>query len=105
MLSIGECEIFASFMSDHNIIGITLNDRDETKHGRGTWKFNSRLLADNEYKENMNILIDEWINKYRDVKDARLKWDVIKTKIRGFTISYCSHKAKLKRQMENELLK
>ena len=49
-----------------------------------------------------NILA--FIEKYRDVSDLGLKWDVIKMEIRSFTVQYSKRKARLEKDKENQLL-
>ena len=46
----------------------------------------------------MNILLDECTIKYKDVKDKGLKWDLIKSDVRGCTISHASYKVKMKKK-------
>ena len=41
--------------------------------------------------------------KYNDVTDLGLKWDVIKMKIRSFTLQYSNKKARIERDKEKEL--
>ena len=41
--------------------------------------------------------------KYSDLEDDRLKWELIKMEIRTLTISYSKHKAKRRRNRETEL--
>ena len=57
---------------------------DEIKHKRGTgfWKFNQSLLQDENYVSSP-LQIPNFKQKYVDVEELRLKWDLIK--IRGFT--------------------
>ena len=46
--------------------------------------------------------IYEYREKYTNVEDLGLKWDLIKMEIRGFTIKYC--KIKMKKCEREELL-
>ena len=48
--------------------------------------------------------IPAFIEKYRDVSDLGLKWDVIKMEIRSFTVQYSKRKARLEKDKENQLL-
>ena len=41
--------------------------------------------------------------KYNDVTDLGLKWDVIKMKIRSFTLQYSNKTARIERDKEKEL--
>jgi hypothetical protein len=84
---------------------LSIENKENEPKGRGTWKFNSSLLKDVEYTKKINNLMDECEGKYKDVTDKGLKWDVIKSEIRGATISYSSYKAKTTREAEQKLLK
>ena len=53
----------------------------------------------NKLRENIILLQ----NKYFDIDDSGLKWDLIKMEIRGFTIKYSKPKAK-KTKNEERLL-
>ena len=100
-----ECKINPSILSDHSVITLKINNDEKIEKGKGMWKLNVTLLNDPVYIKRINELIEELIEKYKDIKDPRLKWDVIKMDVRGSTISYASYKAKMKREHEVELLK
>ena len=94
---VDKCDIKPSFLSDHNPILLGFKSETKQTRGRGTWKFNSSLLRDNEYVKNMNELLDTQVNKYDKMADKGLAWDVIKSEIRGYTIGYSSYKSKQKK--------
>ena len=48
--------------------------------------------------------IAAFLEKYRDVSDLGLKWDVIKMEIRSFTVQYPKRKARSEKDKENQLL-
>ena len=89
---IAKSQIQNSICSDHNIVMIELILTDEPVKGRGSWKFNNSLLEDSEYVKK----IHEYLNTGQDElkgMDPRLKWDFIKMKIRGITLSHSAYKA------------
>ena len=54
-------------------------------------------MEDNEYVE---LIEENYVaihEKYSDLKDDWLKWELIKMKIRRLTISYSKHKEKQRR--------
>jgi exonuclease III len=104
IFNIIECKINPAFLSDHNIVSISIAIKEEQKRGRGMWKFNNSLLSDSVYIKRINSLIEECETKYGKMNDKRMVWDVIKMEIRGSTVSYCSYKAKKDRETEKELL-
>jgi exonuclease III len=102
--NVASCSINPAFYSYHNIISMTIHAPMPQQRGKGTWKFNNSLLRDCEYTAKMKVLFEECKTKYRDINDKRLVWDVIKSDIRGFTISHSSHKAKKVKEYETKLL-
>ena len=75
----------------------------EERRGPGLWKFNNTIVDDEEYinliKENYPVIGE----KYRDLDDHRLKWELIKMEIRGLTIAYSKNKAKRQRKRESDV--
>ena len=75
-------------MSDHSPICIQINTNDGVfKKGQNYWKFNSSLLNDNVYTAGMKKLIEEKGVEYAEM-DKQIKWELIKFKIRKFTMEY-----------------
>ena len=62
------------------------------------------MLEDDDYVSKLRESVEEFKQKYADVDDLGLKWDLIKMEIRGFTIKYSKIKAK-KRETEESTLK
>jgi exonuclease III len=100
--NVEKIEIGHSLYSDHSPVHLTLANKQEVIKGRGFWKFNTSLLKDLEYIEKINNLIIEEQTRQTSGNKGLL-WDTIKMQIRGFTISYTSHKAKEKRKYISEL--
>jgi hypothetical protein len=60
-------------------------------------------LRDKEYVAKINQTIEETVETHKEMKDHGLLWDTVKMKIRGASISYASHKAKINRKYEKKL--
>ena len=73
--------------------------------GPGFWKFNSSLLEDSDYTATMTEKIPQFIDKYKDLEDKRLLWEMIKMEIRSFRITFTKTKAKKCRDQETFLTK
>ena len=89
---------------DHKAIKLCLKPFKSTR-GPGLWKFNNSLLKDAEY---VNLISDKYPiirEKYADIADKRLKWEMIKMELRGVTISFAKHKAKNFNKQELDLQK
>lgn len=76
----------------------------EYPRGPGFWKFNSFLLEDDVHTEKLMFKIPHFINKYQDLEDNGLLWELIKMEIRAFPISYSKQKAKMKKDYEEDLI-
>ncbi len=74
--------------TDHKPIEITISLSNNTQRGPGYWKFNCQLLYDDHYTEKIKTLIAEKKQEYELMEDKGLKWDIIKCKLRSFTITY-----------------
>ena len=98
------CKIVYAPETDHSAILIYLKS-DEMRHkkGPGFWKFNQSLLKDETYVSSLRAEIPNFRQKYNDVEDLTLKWDLIKMEIRGFTIKYSKNKAKKRKSSEIHL--
>ena len=95
------CSIINAPESDHS--AITPHLKSETlmePKGPGFWKFNNSLLEDCEYVNKLREDISLFKNKYSNVQNASIKWDLIKMEIRGFTIKFSKIKAKRRRNEE-----
>ena len=65
-------------------------------------KFKSSLINDEKYAKRLDYKI--WLTEYEsEVKDKRLLWDMVKYRIRLFTISYCKQKSNERCDVELKL--
>ena len=96
-------DIIPSVNSDHSAIVLHFNNIDQQKHGPSFWKFNASLLND----ENLVLLINQsvplWLDKFKEVIDKRVLWDLIKYRIRQVTINYSREKAWQRRQKISDI--
>ena len=98
------CEILNAPETDHCIIKLHLKSESSRQpKGPGFWKFNNSLLEDEKYTNKLHESITLFKNKYSDVDDLSLRWDLLKMEIRGFTVKYSKIKAK-KRKSEELIL-
>lgn len=98
-------EILAGIHSDHEIISLSFRNPSSCR-GPGFWKFNSSLLADEEYVREMGDFIDSFENE-NIPNDPLLKWDFLKFRIKEFTREFSMRKVrernKFKTDLENRL--
>ena len=99
-----EVDIKPSIKTDHSLITLKLSINNENKRGPGFWKFNDSLLKDIQYVTDMKQLIEDQKRDLRYMHDKAQKWDIIKYKIREFTIQYSKETAKARKLFENEMI-
>ena len=85
-------ETRTSIAPDHKAIFLSLKIENSFKRGPGTWKFNNSLLQDENYLQLIKDSYASIENKYKDVENKQLLWELIKMEIRAETISYSKTK-------------
>ena len=110
---VNSADIEYAYRSDHSPIYISLSFNEQVR-GKGSWKFNNRLLYDTEYVRIVKDCIQDTIKQYKNDNcenlfetsfsiDDQLLWETIKLMIRGKTISYSSFKKKERVTREKNL--
>ena len=85
-----------TLFSEHSAIMLNIHwFYQRKKSGPGFWKFNASLLEDKEYVKKMCENILTVIEKYRDVSDLGLKWDVIMSRWKSKALQCSTPKEKL----------
>ena len=79
--------IFAPNTDQSAVVTLVQSGELSRKPGPGFWKFNSSLLEDNEYVNGIRKCIESAKDKYKDIEDCGLKWDLTKMELRGFSIA------------------
>ncbi len=99
-------DIIPSIRSDHSAILLQFQNIPNPKRGQSFWKFNSSLLQDKKYTEEMRRRLSNWKIEC-DMSDKRMKWEMIKYEIRKFTINFSKAKKqetqKIQRDLERKL--
>jgi exonuclease III len=96
-------DIRPSIKSDHNAISLKLRTGKQ-KNGPSFWKFNASLTTDNNYREQIRDVIHNCIDDCNSqVLSKQITWELCKTEIKCFTISYCKEKSKNKNKEINQL--
>ncbi len=103
--SIIAVDILPNIWSDHSAVLLTVKHSLNTKRGNSYWKFNSSLVEDNIYVEQLIHRIEHWKEQYESIQDKRVVWELIKYEIRKFTMSYCSQKKMDNKRSEEQKLR
>ena len=96
-------EIRPSFAPDHKAIFLSFEIQGEFKRGPGSWKFNNKLLEDQNYNNFINSSYPKILDKYKDVKSKKLLWEMIKMEVRSKTIQYSKSRRLNSKRKEIEL--
>jgi len=91
------CDIVPGFKSDHNCVTLNLENKT-SQRGRGLWKFNSSLLQDEKFKEEIIKSIESLAQDNREAEDILL-WDTMKCCLRGNCIGYAISKSKKEKKI------
>ena len=80
-----------------------LSNDNSDNNGRGLWKYNSSLVYDEFYVENMKKLIVKIDTSNEFLEDSQMKWEFLKYEIRKFRIDYSKTAAKIRKQHKIDL--
>jgi hypothetical protein len=97
-------DISTSTRSDHSLISLDFYKSDIPKRGPSFWHFNANLLKDQAYVNLINRQYEMAKDKYTDLEDKGLKWDLIKMELRTSTICFSKNKANENRENIKELM-
>ena len=81
-----------SITPDHKSLYLNLEIKNEFKRGPGLWKFNNTLLEDKNYKQFVTIKYPQILEKYSEVTEKQMLWELIKMDLRSETIKYSKEK-------------
>jgi hypothetical protein len=96
-------DIAPGLKSDHSLVSLSLKIKNTQQKGRGFFKFNSSLLKDGTYVQEVKRLITNCKHEHAQERNLGLLWDALKCQVRCFSISHASAKAKEKHLYEKEL--
>lgn len=97
-------KILESIHTDHKLIFLEIVPGKNDLRGRGFWKFNNSLLNDRSYITSLEHIFNSKKEEYSDTNDKRVLWDLLKYEIQSYTMEYAIKKAKIRRQLENDML-
>ena len=99
------CEINFAPHCDHSSVCMEIEKKVRQPRGPGFWKFNSSLLENGDYTATMAEKIPQFIDKYKDLEDKGLLWEMVKMEIRSFTITFTKTEAKNAETKKNSSLR
>ena len=87
----------------HSLIRACFSTSKPNVRGRGFWKFNTTLLHDKYYVDEIKNLIRRALNIYMSNPVHQMIWELIKQEIRIFTVPYCVGKSREKKTCKKDL--
>ena len=73
--------------------------------GRGYWKLNSQFLGYDEYKYEVKSLTTDTLNEYEHILPYKTLWDLIKIRIKEYSIKFGIHLSKIRKATSSDLEK
>ena len=86
-----KAEIIPSVCSDHSLITLEIGS-EEPKRGPGIWKFNNKLLNDDNFVSELRSVVKECKESFQYLSPTEL-WDLIKFEIMQFSKQFSKQKA------------
>ncbi len=100
-----EADIIPDIHSHHSLLKLEFSNNTNNNIGKGLWKFNSSLLHDHTYVQNIKSIILESSIKYKYLEDKAMVWELVKLDIRTFTLPYTIKKKNEQKILETNLNK
>ena len=85
-------ETRSSIAPDHKAVFLSLEIDQTFKRGLGTWKFNNTLRQDNEYISLIKSNYPSIQEKYKEIENRQLYWELMKMEMRSMTIVFSKKK-------------
>lgn len=100
---IKETDIMPVSHTDHSAIALKLESINGRGKGRGQWRLNTTFLKEELYVKTMIENKEKWNEEFKNITDPSLKWELIKYRIRQFSMKYGKEKARDMKNTEKEL--
>ena len=85
---VNHTNVLLAISTDHSPVLMSLSNNNSDNNGRGLWKYNSSLVYDEFYVENMKELITKINTLNEFLKYAQMKWEFSKYEIQTFTMDF-----------------
>ena len=103
-IKITTSKIQPTSLSDHDGVSVTFQINEENPRGTGTWKMNTSILQQNQFKEIFLNFWNYWQNEKIKYKNQNAWWDAGKIYIKAITIDFCTRKNKQINKKQQDLI-
>ena len=83
-------QIVQNYLSDHQMITLSIHEKNEKKWGPSYWKLNSSILENKDYKNKVISFWQKWQKRKQKYNDPPIWWDNGKKFIQGLTQDFCT---------------
>ena len=101
--SIKECDIIPFHHTDHSAVTLRVEGSSARTKGRGIWRLNTSFLTEELYIKGLMDKHEEWKKEFKEVQDPRMKWELMKYRIRQYSMKYGKEKARNIKNTETEI--
>jgi exonuclease III len=92
-----QVDILPFFRSDHSYVFLRISLPSMPKRGPGTWKFNSSLLTNDDYIDQVRVFWQMWQQEKASFPSLAVWWDAGKKRIKDLSRTFASRKARARR--------
>ena len=98
-----ETDIIPFQNTDHSAVILKLDSVKDMGKGRGLWRLNTSFLKEEPYIRTIIETKIKWADEFKDVTDPRVKWELMKYRIRQASMKYGKLKAQTMKRNEQDL--
>ena len=90
--AVSKVDIICAPFSDHSAVVLSINTSGNSAYGPSHWRFNTSILENTEYCNNIRNMYGGWKTEYQNREDFKRLWEFLKFKIREYTIKRLKRK-------------
>ncbi len=100
------CEHEIAPCPDHKAVVMYIELKDKPR-GKGYWKLNVSVLEEKNYVDNVREIMKDTLIEYQNQAEKSLIWELVKIRIKEFSIRYCTSRVSKKvtemKQLESSI--
>ena len=100
-----KCQIIPNTISDHDSVTIVIQVNKKESRGPGTWKLNTNILTQKEFKKIFQKFWNNWQNEKKNYDNHNNWWEIGKIYFKVIAIEYCTKTNHKLNQKHNKLIK
>lgn len=100
-----KCQIIPNTISDHDSVTIVIQVNKKESRGPGTWKLNTNILTQKEFKKIFQKFWNNWQNEKKNYDNHNNWWEIGKIYFKVIAIEYCTKINHKLNQKHNKLIK